>query len=107
MKFDLSFLENEYVAVSIALFVALYGITLSRMQLPEYIKNLFSNNIFRVIFLSLLLIHNFNRAPHVSLAIALVFVLTMHYINEQQIKENFVYLESFRAKLRNKNNKRQ
>lgn len=96
--------NNEYIAVLIALFIGLYALSLGRMKLPDYIRNLFNNNIFRVVFLSLLLIHNFNRSPHVSLAIALVFVITMQYISDQEIKENFAYLESFRAELRNKRN---
>ena len=103
MNFDLKFLDNEWIAVAIALFVALYGIALSRIELPGYIRNLFNNNIFRIVFLSLLLVQSFDKAPHVALSIALVFVLTMYYLGEQEIKENFAYLESFRAQLKNKN----
>lgn len=88
-------LRNDYVAAIIALFVILYGLTLSRVQIPKFIRNLFNNDIFRVIFLSLLLIHNFNRSPHVALAIALIFVITLHFIHVQEIKETFDYYESY------------
>ena len=100
MDLNLDFLDNQYVAVAVALFVALYGLALGRMKLPDYIKNLFGNNIFRVVFLSLLLVYNFNKAPHIALAIALVFVLTLHYLNKQQTAENFQYLEAFNDRRR-------
>ena len=100
MTFDLSVLDNEYVAVGVALFITLYGLTLARVELPNYIRNLFTNGIFRVVFLSLLVMQNFNKAPHIAFTVAMVFVLTLYYLGEQEIKENFAYLESFRNQLR-------
>ena len=94
-------LQNDYVAVILAIFVIAYGFALSRVQLPGYIRNLFNNDIFRVVFLSLLLIHNFNRTPHVAVAIALIFVITLHYLHEQEIKETISYYNDY------KNNKKQ
>ncbi len=96
MKLDLAFLDNDYVVVALALFLVLYGYAGARMELPGYIRNLFNNNIFRVVFLTLLLMQNFNKAPHVAITVALVFVLTLHFLSEQEVKENFAYLEAFR-----------
>jgi|AntRauTorckE6833_2_1112554.scaffolds.fasta_scaffold27287_1 hypothetical protein len=95
-------LDNEYVAFGIAFLVAIYGAGLTRMELPGYLRNLFTNNIFRVIFLSLLMIHNFDRTPHIAVAIALIFVLTLNQLSNQEAKENFVHLEAFRSSIRNK-----
>lgn len=100
MNINLNFLNNQYVVVLTALFLGLYGYTLSRVELPDYIRNLFNNAIFRVVFLSLMLVYNFNSAPHVAIAIALIFVLTMQKISEQETKENFAFLESFQSHLR-------
>ena len=100
MNLDLSVLDNEYVAVALALFLGIYAYAASRMELPGYLRNLFNNNIFRVVFLSLLLTQNLNKSPHVAIFIALVFVITLHYLGEQEIKENFAYLETFRNNLR-------
>ena len=102
MNFDLSALDNQYVAAGLALFLVLYAYAASRLQLPGYLKNLFNNNIFRVAFLSLLLTQNFDRKPHVALTIALVFVITIHYLHEQEIKENFAYMEAYRNTIRKK-----
>lgn len=99
MNFDLSFLDNDGVAAVIAIFIGLYGLEMGRIKLPDYIQNLFNNPIFRVVFLSLLLIYNFDKAPHVAFAIALVFVLTMYQLNHQKAQENFAYLESFRSQI--------
>jgi hypothetical protein len=42
------------------------------------------------------LVYRFEKSPHIALAVALVFVLTLNYIGEQETKENFEYLEAFR-----------
>lgn len=88
-------LNNEFVAVVLALFIVLYALNLGKMELPCYIRNLFNNTIFKIVFLSLLLIYPFEHSPHVALTVALVFVLTIEYLNNREIKENFAYLESF------------
>lgn len=86
---DLSVLDNENVALGLAMFIAVYGYALARTELPKYIKDLFNNDIFKVVFLSLMLIANFNKLPHVAVTVALIFVLTLNYMNEQEIKERF------------------
>lgn len=88
-------LNSEFVTVILALFIILYGVNLGKMELPCYIKNLFNNTIFRIVFLSLLLVYRFDNSPHVSLTIALAFVLTLDYLSVHEAKENFAYLESF------------
>ena len=99
MAFDLSFLNTEWGSTLLIMFVILYGLNLGRIQLPDYIRNLFNNTIFRIAFLSLFLVHNFNKAPHVGLAVALVFVLVLEYLGNMEAKENFVHLESFRHQI--------
>jgi len=99
---DFKFLDNEYVTILTALFIGLYGLALARTQIPDYIRNLFSNNIFRVVWLSLLIILNFDKTPHIAIVVALVFVLTLHYINKMEAQENLAYLESFRNRLNTK-----
>jgi len=105
MPFDLGVLNTDTAAVMIALFVALYGLNLGRIELPGYIRNLFNNSIFRVVFLSLLLVFNFNKAPHVAIAVALIFVLTLNYLNQLEVRENFSYLETLKQKVKEQNEK--
>jgi len=88
-------LNNDFVTVLLALFIPLYALNLGKMELPCYIRNLFNNTIFRIVFLSLLLVYRFENAPHVALSVALVFVLTLDYLGNRETKENFAYLESF------------
>ena len=94
-------LDNEFVAVLVALFIGLYALNLGKMKLPTYIKNLFNNTLFRIVFLSLMLVYRFDNAPHVALAVALAFVLTLDYLSTDQIKENFEYYEAFKYQLNN------
>jgi hypothetical protein len=89
MSLDLaSVLNNNYAVAIFALFITVYA-SLERVSLPPYVRNLFKNDVFRVVFLSLLLIYNFEKSPHVALFVALIFVLTLHYLNQQESRENF------------------
>ncbi|QKF93943.1 hypothetical protein QKU48_gp0485 [Fadolivirus algeromassiliense] len=94
-------LDNEFIAVVVALFIGLYALNLGKMKLPTYIKNLFNNTLFRIVFLSLMLVYRFDNSPHVALTVALVFVLTLDYLSTEQIKENFEYYEAFKSQLNN------
>ncbi len=96
MNQALGFLNNDYVTVALALFLGLYGVALSRVELPDFVRNLFNNAIFRVVFLALLLVFRFDKQPSVALTVAIVFVLTLQYLHAQEVRENFAYLESFR-----------
>ena len=99
MNIDKNVISNDWLAVLVALFLFLYGFRLSRVGLPGYLRNLFNNNIFRIVFLSLLLIYGFETSPHAAILIALVYVITLYYIGEQEVRENIDYFESFRNQL--------
>lgn len=98
MSFDLSFLDNDVTLIVLAFIVALYASSL-RVELPEYIVKLFQNDIFRVVYLSLLLIISFKRPPHVAIALALIFVVTLYLLNLQESFANLKQLETFRSQL--------
>lgn len=80
-------IDNSYIAITLALIVALYGIQLGKFPLPNFISGLFKNPLFRIAFLSLLLINNFNTTPHVALIVVLVFVITMEHLNRHEMEQ--------------------
>lgn len=87
------FLDNQYVAAIIGCLVVVYA-SQGQINLPKPVRNIFKNDIFRIIFLSLLVLIGTKSPPHVALAIAIIFVLTLHFINRQETFENFknIYL---------------
>lgn len=93
----LTVLNNDYVLASLAIFASVYG-TMARVKLPDFVVALFKNDVFRVVFLSLLLMYRLEKAPHVAIIVALVFVFTLDYISRMEAKEHFGvvrnYLES-------------
>lgn len=95
MNKAIDLLNNKYVVAFMAIFLASYGTRLGGQNMPDWLRKLFENNIFRVVFLSLLLIYNFNKSPHVAVIIGMVFVLTMFYLNQKEVEENFEYLETY------------
>lgn len=96
-------MNSEVFAVCLALFVGLYAAFVgSKSKLPIFIRNLFNNPIFRFVFLSLILIHNFSYAPHVAIAVVLLFTLTMYSIRQEELKENFYFLDSWKLKNKEK-----
>lgn len=88
-------LNNNVLITLLILFIILYGLNLGKNKLPDNIKNLFNNTIFKIIFLSLLLIYTSKNSTQIALIIAILFVLTLEYINNQDMKETLAYLESF------------
>lgn len=93
--------ENEWVAAAASLFIVLWGLALARVPLPHYIRNLFNNTIFKIVFLSLLIVFGFNKSPQVAIVVALIFVLTLQFLREREVKENFEYYEQFVDELDN------
>lgn len=81
--------DKDYVYIGLCLFVALYA-SKAQIKLPRSVRQLFSSSIFRVVFLALLAIY-LNRQPHVALIVAIVFVLTLTHIGNEEMRENFEY----------------
>ena len=78
-----SFLNNQYVSAVLTLFVILYA-SLARPMLPSAVANLFSNPLFRVVFLALLAWTATHNAQ-VSLLVAIGFLVTMNLLGEQNM----------------------
>ena len=74
--------ENKYVIAILAIFLVLYY-SRARIALPESVVSLFRNSAFRVFYLALLLLVALKQSPVASLIIAVIFVLTMQYISDQ------------------------
>lgn len=96
MDLNLSLLDNQNMLLILGALVAIYGAK-TRMELPSFVRDLFKNNIFRVVFLSTMLVYKIDSTPHVALTVALLFVVSMHYLNQMEMKENFQYIEAMRS----------
>ena len=80
-------LDNKYVIGVLTILIFLYAASI-RPELPPYIKVLFKNPIFKVFILFLIVVRG-NKDPLFALAIAIAFVTTVTYLNQQQAKEAF------------------
>ena len=78
-------LENKYVSPVITIFIVLYS-GLIGPQLPDFMKNLFNNQIFRILVLALI-VYKGERDPTMALMIAIAFTFTLNYITERETKE--------------------
>jgi hypothetical protein len=97
MPFDLTALNNNYVVIFCALFLTAYAYAASKMKLPNGYVKLFDNGIFRLVILALLLM--FNKVPHVAITIALIYVLTIFYMQQYDTKENFAYMDVYKNEI--------
>lgn len=88
MNIDLSIFNNEYLWAIISIIVAIY-VAKERMQLPEWIMNLFKNDMFRLVILFLVPFIGTRASPHVALIVALLFIVTFDYVLKQNTKEHF------------------
>ena len=96
MEMNLKFLDNKYVSTVLSVLLAVYG-GMAAPTLPPYIQKLFGNEIFRIVVLALI-VYKGQRDPQLALMIAVAFVVTMNYLNESTIKENFRQVEKFRRR---------
>lgn len=79
--------NNPYAATAISLFVVLYG-SMVRPTLPSFISNLFQNDIFRLFYI-FLLAYIGDKNPQVALVVAVVFMVGMGLLADQQVSESF------------------
>lgn len=86
------FLENKYVNGILTLFIVLYA-SMIGPELPHVVKNLFSNTIFKMFVLFLVIIKG-STDPKLAIIIAIAFVLTMDFLYVHDTKEAFSNLLS-------------
>ena len=75
-------ITNDYFIAVVAILVVAYG-QHAKLQVPNFMVQLFSNDIFRVFFLSLLLIVRFESRPTVAIILGMVFIYMLKYIQDQ------------------------
>ena len=92
---NIELLEDGSVITGLYLITALYA-GLLRNNIPMPIYELFKNNLFRLVFLSLLLIVRFDKNPHVAILIVFVFIYTIYMINQTEVNENIANIEELR-----------
>ncbi len=89
--------DNTTIAIIIGIVLCTYLLFLENSNNTLYIKNLFNNPIFRVAFLSLLVVFTFERYPFIALIIAFIFVLTSLSIFTDSIRENYQYVDAIKS----------
>ena len=81
------FFQSKLSTAVTTLFLVLYA-GMAKPKLPNPIKKLFENDIFRIIILSLI-VYKGNKNTRLSLFIAIAFVISMNKINDNEINESF------------------
>jgi len=86
--------SNSLLNLALAAVVALYAY--KRYEIPTMIKEVFNNDIFRLVFLTVFITPILRKTPSLAVTLAILFLMTLHYINEQDKKENMIFVESYR-----------
>lgn len=80
-------LNNDYI-LGVLFIIAFSYANLSAPEMPDWFYNFFSNDLMKVLFLSLLLFVRFDTRPTVAIIIAVVFVYMYYLVNlRDQIEE--------------------
>jgi hypothetical protein len=80
-------LDNQYVSTIITVALALYA-SLLGPNLPQYVKDLFSNTIFKIFILFMVVVRG-NQDPKMAIMIAIAFVLTLDFLYVKSAQETF------------------
>ncbi|ARF09391.1 hypothetical protein Indivirus_1_14 [Indivirus ILV1] len=94
--------NNNLTVLIIIVFIVLLFV---KIEIPLYIKKIFKNTLFKILFLSLLLIYTFEKSPYIALIVALVFVIITDSLTFDETKKNFAYLESLKTQIAKNKNK--
>jgi len=86
--------DNKYVSTGITIALGLYTALLGP-ELPQFVKDLFQNTIFRILVLFLIVVRG-NKDPKMAIMIAVAFILTLDYIYVKSAKETFTAIENFK-----------
>ena len=84
---------NPYFATVITIILSVYA-ALASPKLPNFLKKLFDNSIFKVLIISFIA-YRANKNPQLSLLIAICFVVTLNFLAEKENKEAFEQIETF------------
>lgn len=84
-----NFLNNDYVFAILVILVFAYG-QRAGPKLPQWLIDFFSQDIVRVLFLSLLLVVRFESRPTVALIIAFAFVYIFQHVYIESFREKFI-----------------
>lgn len=84
---------SEHLMIFFSLLIALYS-SFIRPDLSPFIKNLFNNNLFRIIIL-LFIAYKANTEPRLAIVIAIAFMSTINMLVQEEMKESFLQLEHF------------
>lgn len=80
-------ISNVYVNGFLKIFLVLYG-SLAAPEIPSKAAPLFSNTIFRLTVMSLI-VWSYNNDPALSILVAVVYFVSMHYLSKKLTKEAF------------------
>lgn len=80
-------LDNPLVMGLVTILVVLYG-ALAKPQLPEFLKNLMRNDIFRIVYI-FLIAYTSDKNLIVSIVIAFTFMVLFGLLSEIEVQESF------------------
>ena len=87
MKPMLKYLDNPFVMGTISIFLVLYG-ALAKPELPEFLKNLMKNSMFRLLYV-FLIAYTGDKNLIVSIVIAFTFMVLFGLLSEVEVQESF------------------
>lgn len=97
---DLFFKNNDnYLSTILIVVLVLYASTV-RPNLPNNIKKLFENPIFRVSILAFI-VYRAKKNLQLAIMIAIAFTVTLNVLSDQEINESFQQIEKFKNESNN------
>ena len=87
MKPMLKYLDNALVMGTVSIFLVLYG-ALAKPELPNFLKNLMQNSIFRLLYI-FLIAYTGDKNLVASIVIAFTFMVLFGLLSEVEIQESF------------------
>jgi len=88
---NLDIFENQYVKAIMTILVLMYASAISP-NLSPFVKNLFSNTIFKI-FILFIIVYRAERDPIFSLSLSVLYVLIINALSQQKATEAFTNID--------------
>lgn len=90
-------MNNELLGIVLFSIIISYTYYLQKHSIPKIIKNIFTNTIFKITFLLLLFVYTFSKYPHISLFVAIIYIVTLEHIYTEDQEQNILLYKQLKG----------
>lgn len=90
-------MDHQLLGIILFSIIISYTYYLQKHNIPKIIKNIFTNTIFKITFLMILFVYSFSKYPHISLFVAIIYIVTLEQIYAEDQNQNILLYKQLKG----------